>query len=181
MMEAGGSPFPHNDGASVDGGTTVAACTVVSSTHCSDPTGGSNVWGHTSMGSVSGNSVIPPGGTSSGPVSQHHHFPDVLLSICSAMSESVADSHSHHSCFAETSLHFPLSFPSFRRWWSSDSTLRCCSFSELSFSCSDLVFLIVSWYLSQYYDSLLWALSTASSSIHTTTCGHAIWNASSIW
>ena len=51
MMEAGGSPFPHNDSASMDGGTMVMAGTVVSSTCCSEPTGGSTLWGPTSMGS----------------------------------------------------------------------------------------------------------------------------------
>ena len=116
MMEAGGSPFPHNDGSSVDGGITIAVGTVVSSACCSDPTGGSTVWGPTSMGSASGNSIIPPGGTSGTPVLRCCHFLDVLLSVCSAMSESMADSHSWHSCVAETSLCFPLPLPSFWRW-----------------------------------------------------------------
>ena len=181
MMDAGGSPFPHNDGASMDGGMMVAVGTIVSSTCCSDPTGGSTVWGPTSMGSALGNSIVPPGGMSGAPVLQHHHFLDVLLSICLAMSESVADSHSCHSRVAETSLCFPLLFPSFWRWCSSDSALQQCSFLlELSCSCSDFVFLITSWYLSRYHDSLPWASSTALSSICATTRGHGVQNASSI-
>ena len=62
MIDAGGSPFPHNDGASVDGGNTVAAGTTGSGAACgTDPTGGSTVWGPNSISSASGNSVIPPG------------------------------------------------------------------------------------------------------------------------
>ena len=122
MMEAGGSPFLHNNGASIDGDMTVAASTVVSSACCSDTTGGSTVWGPTSMGSASWDSIISPDGTSGMPVSQCHHFLDVLLSKCSAMSESVVDFHLCHSHMAETSLCFPLLFPSFRRWCSLYST-----------------------------------------------------------
>ena len=58
MMKAG-SPFPHNDGASVDGGMMVVVGTVVSSACCSDPTGGSTIWGPNSLGSGLGNSIIP--------------------------------------------------------------------------------------------------------------------------
>ena len=42
------------------------------------------------------------------------------------------------------------------------------------------MFLIASWYLSWYHDSLPWALSMASSSICATTHGHTVWNGSSI-
>ena len=44
MMDAGGSPFPHNDGASVDGGIMVTAGTTGSGTACAtDPTGGCHI------------------------------------------------------------------------------------------------------------------------------------------
>ena len=128
-----------------------------------------------------GNSIIPLGRMSIVPVSQCHCFLDVLLGVCSAMSESMVDSHSHHSHVAETSLCFPLPFPSFWRWCSLDSALWWQSFSELSCSCSDFVFLIASWYLSQYHVSLPWGSSMASSSIRATTCGYTVWNPSSIW
>ena len=98
MMDAGGSPFPHKEGASVDGGITIMAGTAGSGTACAtDPTRGSTVWGPSSMGSASGNSGSPPGGMSSAPVSWHCRFLELLLSVCSAMSESEADSHSRHS------------------------------------------------------------------------------------
>ena len=116
VMYAGGSPFPHNNGASVDGSTTVMVGTMVSGACCSDPTGGSTVWGPISMGSASGNVIIPPGRMSSTPVSWCCCFQEVLLSKCSAMSESAADSHSCHSCEAETSICFPLLLSSFQRW-----------------------------------------------------------------
>ena len=46
MIDAGGSPFPHNEGASVDSGITVAAGTTGSGAACvTDPTGGSTVYG----------------------------------------------------------------------------------------------------------------------------------------
>ena len=34
MMDAGGSPFPHKEGASMDGGITIAAGTTGSGTAC---------------------------------------------------------------------------------------------------------------------------------------------------
>ena len=118
-------PFPRDGSRGVslspqqwcqwDGGMTVTAGTMVSGACFSDPIGSSIVWGPTSMGSASGNSVISPGRMFGRPVSRCRRFLDVLLSVCSAMSESVVDSHSHHSHVAETSLCFPLSFPSFRR------------------------------------------------------------------
>ena len=58
VMDAGGSPFPHNDGASVDGGAVVVTGTVVSGAFCSDPTGGSSVPRPISSGSASGNATI---------------------------------------------------------------------------------------------------------------------------
>ena len=62
VIDAGGSPFPYNEGVSVDGGITVAAGTPGSGAACvTDPTGGSTVWGPSSIGSASGNSVIFPG------------------------------------------------------------------------------------------------------------------------
>ena len=133
------------------------------------------------MGSVSGNSTIALGGTSGTPVSWRCHFLDVLLSKCSAMSESEMDSHSYYSCEAETSLCFSLPLSSLQRWWSSDSTLRWYSFLESSCSWSNFVFLITSWYQSWCHDNLPWALSTASSSMHAIMCGHAVQKASSIW
>ena len=128
VMDAGGSPFPHNDGASVDGGITVAAGTTGSGTaYATDPNGGSTVWGPSSMGLVSGNSGSPPGGTSGAPVLWHHRFLKLLLSVCSAMSESKADSHSRHLCVveAEVSFCFPFPLTSFRRLWS-ELILKAC-------------------------------------------------------
>ena len=62
VIDAGGSRFPHKDGASVDGGNTVAAGATGSGAACGvDLIGGSTVWGPNSIGSVLGNSVIPPG------------------------------------------------------------------------------------------------------------------------
>ena len=151
VMDAGGSPFPHNEGASVDGGITVVVGTTGSGTACTtDPTGGSTVWGPSSMGSTSGNSGSPPGGTSGTLVSWHCRFLELLLSVCSAMSESEADSHAHHSRVveADVSFCFPLPLTSFQRLWRSDSALRRHSFSESSCSCRDFAFLTVSWYLS---------------------------------
>ena len=110
MMDAGGSPFPHNDGANMDSGITVAAGTAGSGTACStDLTGGSIVLGPNSTGSAFWNSVIPPGGTSGAPVSWRRRFLELLLSVCSAMSESEVDSHSHHlpEVEAGVSLCFP--------------------------------------------------------------------------
>ena len=113
MMDAGGSPFPHNNGASVDGGTMVVVGTVVSGACCSDPTGGSTIWGPTSMGSVLGKAIIPLSRMSGVPVSRCCRFLEVLLSKCSAMSESVTDSHSHHSHVAEVSVCFLYLCPPF--------------------------------------------------------------------
>ena len=147
VMNAGGSPFPHKEGASMDGGITIAAGTTGSGTACAtDPTGGSTVWGPSSMGSASGNSGSPPGGTSSALVSWHCHFLELLLSICSAMSESEVDSHSRHSrCVeAEVSICFPFPLTSFQRSCSLDSALRWRSFLESSCSCSDLAFFTAS-------------------------------------
>ena len=60
MMDAGGSPFPHNNGANVDSGITVAVGTTGSSTACStDPTGGSTLWGPNSTGSAWGIQSFP--------------------------------------------------------------------------------------------------------------------------
>ena len=115
MMDAGGSPFPHNNSASMDGGTGVATGTVVSGAFGSDQTGGSSVLEPISSGSALGNSIIPPYGTSGVPVSCCCHFLEVLLSGCSAMSESEVYSHSYYSCEAETSLCFPLFLSSFWR------------------------------------------------------------------
>ena len=183
MIDAGGSPFLHNEGASVDSGITVTAGTTGSGATCvTDPIGGSTIWGPSSMGSVSGSSGRSPDGTSGAPVSRRHHFLELLLSVCSAMSESEADSHSCHSRVveAEVSFCFPFPLTSFRRSWSSDSALQQHSFLESSCSCNDFVFFTASWYLSRYHDNLLWALSTASSSMHSTTRGHAVRNANSI-
>ena len=146
VMDAGGSPFPHKEGASVDGGITITAGITGSGMACAtDPTGGSTVWGPSSMGSASGNSGNPPGGTSGAPVSWRHHFLKLLLSVCSAMSESETDSHSCHPCVveAEVSFCFPFPLTSFRRSWSSDSTLWRRSFLESR----DFMFLIASWYM----------------------------------
>ena len=143
MMDAGGSPFPHNDGASMDGGIMVAAGITGSGTTCTiDSTGGSTIWGPSSMGSASGNSVSLPGGTSSTPVLQRLRFLELLLSVCSAMSESKVDSHSCDSRVveAEVSFCFPLPLTSFRRLWSSDSTLQQYSFLESNCFCNDFVF-----------------------------------------
>ena len=168
----------------MDGGITVTAGTAGSGTACvTDPTGGSTVWGPSSMGSASGNSGSPPGGTSGALVSWRCHFLKLLLSICSEMSESEADSHSCHSCVVEPEVSFCLPFPltSFQRLWSLDSPLRQHSLSESSCSSNDFVFFTASWYLSQYHDNLLWASSIASSSMCSTTHGHAIQKAYSIW
>ena len=44
VIDAGGSPFPHNKGVSVDGGNTIAAGTTGSgAAYVIDPTGGSTV------------------------------------------------------------------------------------------------------------------------------------------
>ena len=91
VMDAGGSPFPHNDGASMDSGTGVTMGTVVYGAFGSDPTGRSFVLGPISSGSASENAIIPLYGTSGVPVLCHHHFLEVLLSSCSAMSESESD------------------------------------------------------------------------------------------
>ena len=74
MMDAGGSPFPHNEGASVNGGTEVATGTAVSIAFSSDPKGGSSILGPISLGSASGNVIIPLYGTSGMLVSHHHCF-----------------------------------------------------------------------------------------------------------
>ena len=143
MMDAGGSPFPHREGDSVDGGITVVAGTTGSGTACAtDPTGGSTVWGPSSMGSASGSSGSPPGKTSGAPVSWHRCFLELLLSVCSAMSESEVDSHSRdsHVVEAKVSFCFPFPFTSFQRLWSLDSALWRHSFSESSCSCRDLAF-----------------------------------------
>ena len=146
VMDAGGSPFPHNNGANMDGGITVTAGTTCST----DSTGKSTIWGPNSTGSASGNSVIPSGGTSGTPVLQRCHFLELLLSVCSAMSESEADSHSCHShdVEAEVSFCFPFRLTSFRRLCRLDSTLWRRSFLESSCSRKDLVFFTASWYLS---------------------------------
>ena len=81
MMDAGGSPFPHthNEGASMDGGITIVAGTTGSGTACTtDPTGGSTVWGPSSMGSVLGNSGSPPGVISRALVSWRRRFLELL-------------------------------------------------------------------------------------------------------
>ena len=183
VIDAGGSPFPHNEGASIDSGITVAAGTTGSGAACViDPTGGSTVWGPSSTSSMSGSSGMSPEGTSSALVSRRCHFLELLLSVCSAMSESKADSHSCHlrDVEAEVSFCFPFPLTSFWRSCSSDSTLQRRSFSESSCSCNDLAFFTTSWYLSQYHDSLPWALSMASSSMRSTTRGHAVRKANSI-
>ena len=122
-----------------------------------DPTGGSTVWGPSSMGSASGSSGSPPDGTSGAPVLWRCRFLELLLSVCLAMSESEADSHSCHLHVveAEVSFCFPLPLTSFQRSWSLDSALRWCSFSESSFSCRDFAFFTASWYLLRYHDNLL--------------------------
>ena len=134
VMDAGGSPFPHNDGASIDSGSGVAIGTVVSGAFCSDPMGGSSILGPISSGSALGNAITPPYGMSRAPMLCCHHFLEFLLSSFSAMSESEVDSHSHHSCDAETSLHFPLFLSSFLRWCSLNYALWRHSFSESSCS-----------------------------------------------
>ena len=78
----GGVSLPHNDGASVDSGTRVMVGTVVFSAFCSDPMGGISILGPISLGSASGNAIIPPYGTSGVPVLHHCHFLEVLLSSC---------------------------------------------------------------------------------------------------
>ena len=46
MIDAGGSPFPHNEGASVDGGIAVTAGTTGSGAACvTDLTGGKAPYG----------------------------------------------------------------------------------------------------------------------------------------
>ena len=88
MIDAGGSPFPHNEGASVDGGITIAAGTTGSGAACViDLTGGSTVCGPNLTGSMSGSSGISPEGTSGAPVSRCCHFLELLLSICSARAQ----------------------------------------------------------------------------------------------
>ena len=58
-MDAGGSPFSHNNSASMDTGTKdVIGTTVVSAS--SDSVGGSSTLEPTSAGLVSGNAIIPP-------------------------------------------------------------------------------------------------------------------------
>ena len=65
VIDPGGSPFPHNEGASIDGGITVAAGTTGSGAACvTDLAGGSTVWGPSSMASVLGSSGRSPDGTS---------------------------------------------------------------------------------------------------------------------
>ena len=59
MMDAGGSPFPHNDGASIDAGAKDVMGTMVAGAS-SDPTGGSSTLGPTSTGSASENAIILP-------------------------------------------------------------------------------------------------------------------------
>ena len=60
-------------------------------------------------------------------------FLKLLLSICSALSESEVDSHSHHSRVveAEVSFCFPFPLTSFRRSCNSDSALWRRSFWSL--------------------------------------------------
>ena len=60
MVDAGGSPFPHNEGASVDGGTEVVMGTVVPGAFSSDPMGRSSVLGPISLGLGLGNATISP-------------------------------------------------------------------------------------------------------------------------
>ena len=57
-MEAGGSPFPHNDGASVDTGAEDVMGIIVAGAFF-DPMGGSSTLGPTSTGSVLENAIIP--------------------------------------------------------------------------------------------------------------------------
>ena len=79
MMDAGGSPFPHKEGASVDGGITVAAGITGSGMACAtDPTGGSTVCGPSSMGSALGSLGSSPDGTSGTPVLWRRRF----LELC---------------------------------------------------------------------------------------------------
>ena len=58
-MDAGESPFPHNDGTSMDAGAKDVMGTAVASAS-SDRTGGSSTLGPTFTGSASGNAIIPP-------------------------------------------------------------------------------------------------------------------------
>ena len=117
MIDAGGSPFPHKEGASVDGGITVTVGTIGSGAACVlDPTGGSTVCGPNSMGSMSGSSGMSPEGTSGVLVSRHCHFLELLLSVCSAMSESEADSHSGNSRDVEAEVSFCFPFPLTSFW-----------------------------------------------------------------
>ena len=129
MMDAGGSPFPHNEGASVDGGTEVVTSTVVSGAFSSDLMGGSSVLGPISPGLASGNVIIPPYGMSRTLVSCHRCFLELLLSYHSAMSEFEVDSHSRQLHGAGISLCFPLVFASERRRWSAASALWQCFLS----------------------------------------------------
>ena len=131
--------------------------------------------------------IIPPYRMSGAPVLHHCCFLEPLLSICSAMSESKAESQSCHSHEAGVSFCFPKVLTSLWRVSSLALSSVClvsalwqCSVSGESFSSSDFAFLVTSSYQLQYHDSLLWASSMASSSMCVTICGYTVQNASPI-
>ena len=145
VMDAGGSPFPHNDGASMDAGAKDVTGTAVAGAS-SDPTGGNSTLGPTSAGSVLEHAIIPLYGMSRVPVSHRCHFLEDLLSVHSAISESRVNFHSCHSHDVGVSLLFPPVLTSLQRLSSSASALWWHSLSEGSFSSSDLTPLVASLY-----------------------------------
>ena len=133
-----------------------------------------------SMGVDLGNGIILPVGSSGAVCLCLCCFLGPLLSIRS----TDPDSYSCHLHDTGEALCFPKDLTSFQRFLSSVlssdclvSTLWQQSLSEERFSSRALILFIVSLYWSWYWDSLPWTLSTASSSMWVTTCGHAVRNA----
>ena len=99
-MDAGGFPLPQRGRVNVIG--MMASMCVVgrdalgpSSPTLVNPTNGRICPGPTSMGALLGNDIIPPAGSSDAMWLHHHHFHnEQLRDVSSAISESVADSHS---------------------------------------------------------------------------------------